>query len=109
MYLRVQQERAIAGAQPALSAPPEPEAATASAMTERMHGRRGRRIRPPEAGRARFAGALRWSHEPRRGGTMTQTGATQREELDREWLDDIALRSEAAGRSYQTERRPELM
>ena len=40
---------------------------------------------------------------------MTQTGATQREELDREWLDDFIQRWEAAWNSHEPERLLELM
>ena len=40
---------------------------------------------------------------------MTQTGATQREELDREWLDDFIQRWEAAWNSHDPERLLELM
>src|SRR6185436_8360477 len=54
-------------------------------------------------------GALRCSYEPREGGTMTQTGATQREELDREWLDDFTQSWEAAGNSHEPERLLELI
>ena len=40
---------------------------------------------------------------------MTQTGATQREELDREWLDDFIQRWEAAWNSHDPERLLALM
>jgi steroid delta-isomerase-like uncharacterized protein len=40
---------------------------------------------------------------------MTQTGATRREELDREWLDDFIRRWEAAWNSHEPERLLELM
>ena len=40
---------------------------------------------------------------------MTQTGATQREELDREWLGDFIQRWEAAWNSHEPERLLELM
>jgi steroid delta-isomerase-like uncharacterized protein len=40
---------------------------------------------------------------------MTQIGATQREELDREWLDDFIQRWEAAWNSHEPERLLELM
>ena len=40
---------------------------------------------------------------------MTQTGATQREELDREWLDDFIERWEAAWNAHEPERLLELM
>src|SRR3954454_12540189 len=39
----------------------------------------------------------------RRGGTMTQTGATQGEDLDRECLDDFIQRWEAAWNSHEPE------
>ena len=40
---------------------------------------------------------------------MTQTGASQREELDREWLDDFIQRWEAAWNSHEPEQLLELM
>jgi hypothetical protein len=50
LHLRIHQERAIAGTRPELPTPPERDAETAVAKTQRRRGRRARRARPPEGG-----------------------------------------------------------